>query len=242
MFRCQTVAASEFPELAGDRAPPGWLAESEATLLANMRFPTRRRKWLLGRIAAKRLLSEVLATSAAAPRPTAIVIANESSGAPYALVSGSRLPLMLSISHRANFGFAAVADSTAIAVGADLEMVTARDPGLIEDFFTAGEARRCAAASGRDAELLIARTWSAKEAVLKALRIGLRRDTRTIAVGADSTVAAPPGWRALAVSLAPSTADDYVGPMPVLWRDHGDYVLTMACAPVADALLQSGLH
>ena len=77
----------------------------------------------------------------------------------------------------------------------------------------------------------MARIWSAKEAVRKAMGIGLRHDTRDIVVGDE--VDAPAGlaeaWRALDIRLAPVLAAR-IAPrsLTVLWRELDAHVVTMA--------------
>jgi phosphopantetheinyl transferase len=102
---------------------------------------------------------------------------------------------------------------------------------LVRQFFSESEADRVAKTSGAAAEQTIARIWSAKEAVLKAMGIGLRHDTRDIVVGDE--VDAPAGlaeaWRALDIRLAPVLAAR-IAPrsLTVLWRELDAHVVTMA--------------
>jgi 4'-phosphopantetheinyl transferase len=212
-------------------------------MLSRLAFPVRRRKWLLGRLAAKQVLRQVLAAELGRPPlSTEITIANRPSGAPYAVLEGEgRIPWSLSISHRIDVGFAAVASSTRAAIGADVELVVARDPALVRGFFTGEEAAAVANATGRGVDLEVARIWSAKEAVLKAMGLGLRLDTRTVQVLGERPVAEgsllPDGWRPLHTSLsrgrepggAPRRAS--ARDVTVFWRDEGEYVLTVALMP-----------
>lgn len=75
---------------------------------------------------------------------------------------------------------------------------------------------------------LVARIWSAKEAVLEALGLGLRMDTRGIEIGdpidpAPSSDLRPEGFAPLAVELpvAAPTLD-------VSFREHEAFVITVA--------------
>jgi phosphopantetheinyl transferase len=228
-FHLAIALADDFPELARAAAPPGWLSADEEATLAGLRFPARRRKWLLGRIAAKRAIGELLA--AEAPPPAAIEIANLPSGQPYARIGGRRFERSLSLSHRDPLGVAAVAPP-GLAIGVDVEEVTPRDPALVRTFFTAAEAAAVAAAPAAEAARLVALVWSGKEAVLKALGLGLRRDPRTIDIGPARAAGAdaPPGWRRLAVALAaaPAGEDGRAPALSLFARDRGDHVLTIA--------------
>ena len=102
----------------------------------------------------------------------------------------------------------------------------------MRQFFSEAEAEQVAkAGSEHAADLLVARIWSAKEAVLKVMGIGLRHDTRDIMVGDE--IAAPAGvtedWRGLEVRLAP-VLETRVSPrsLTLLWRDLGSHVITVA--------------
>lgn len=223
MFRHLLVHASEHPSLTLGQAPPAWLSPAEQKIFAGLVFAQRRHKWLLGRWASKRLLTEM-------GWGGELSILNDQTGWPYALKAGKRLPVCLSISHRGDWGLAAAARAPGVLLGADLETVEDRDAALVRQFFSEAEAKRVEAA-GKERNAMVARIWSGKEAVLKALGIGLRHDTRDIVVGGES--AAPAGmegeWKGLAVTLA-SVLAVQIAPrrLSLVWRDLGDRVITVA--------------
>jgi phosphopantetheinyl transferase (holo-ACP synthase) len=242
MFRHLLAHASEHPALAKGQAPPGLLSPREEAILGGLTLLPRRRKWLLGRWAAKRLLGELAAegndfVGGLLGTPSSdegwrrqFSILNDEAGVPYVDREGQgRLPLSLSISHRGDWGLAAVALAPGACIGADIETVEPRDPALVRQFFSESEADRVG--SGRDADRTVARIWSAKEAVLKAMGIGLRHDTRDIVVGDE--VDAPAGlveaWRALDIRLAPVLAVR-IAPrsLTLLCRDLDAHVVTVA--------------
>lgn len=233
MFRHVLTHASEHLALAQGQAPPGLLSPREETILAGLTLLPRRRKWLLGRWAAKRLLGELAAEgSDLVPEDWRRhwSILNDEAGVPYVDQEGQgRLPLSLSISHRGDWGLAAIALSPGTTIGADLETVEPRDPALVRQFFSESEANRVGKSDAADRT--VARMWSAKEAVLKAMGIGLRHDTRDIVVGDE--IAAPPGltadWRALDIRLAPALAAR-IAPrsLVLLLRDLEGHVVTVA--------------
>ena len=244
MFRHVLAHAGEHPALALAQAPPGLLSPREQAILAGLTLLPRRRKWLLGRWAAKRLLGELAAednelVTGLLGRPGLhedwrgqFSILNDDAGVPYVHRQGQgMLPLALSISHRGDWGLAAVALLAGASIGADLETVEPRDPALVRQFFCESEAALVANAGGGDVDRIVARIWSAKEAVLKAMGIGLRHDTRDIMVG--DAITAPPGapeaWGALCIRLAPILAAE-VAPhsLTVLWRDLDAEVVTVA--------------
>jgi len=242
MFRHLLAHAGEHPALAKGQAPPGLLSLREQAIFGGLTLLPRRRKWLLGRWAAKRLLGELVAEDNG--RVTGLLgttglnedwrcqfsILNDETGVPYVDRQGQgRLPLSLSISHRGDWGLAAVALAPGACIGADIETVEPRDPALVRQFFSESEADRVG--SSHDAERTVACIWSAKEAVLKAMGLGLRHDTRDIVVGNE--VDAPAGlaeaWRALDIRLAPVLAAR-IEPrsLTLLCRDLDAHVVTVA--------------
>lgn len=207
-----------------------WLSAAERQRLDGLRFEKRRRDWLLGRWTAKRAVAEAFADRfVASPPLAALEIETDPSGAPFARLAGERLPLSLSISHSGGAAFCAAlwADSGAEAVGADLERVEPRDAGLARDFFTDEEVAAC---GGRpqDRDLLVNAVWSAKEAVLKALRRGTSVDTRSVTCLLEGAAERASGeWRPFSVRCAPELRDD---PAPIrgFWQVREGYVLTLA--------------
>lgn len=153
------------------------LSAAERDTYDGFRFDQRRRTWLAGRYAAKSLLSNAMDGDLG---PDQIVIANNDLGAPLAIVSGKRVPGCLSISHTGEWGAAAFA-SSGIQVGIDIERITMRSGAFVRDYFTAHEVELVSAANGNAAET-ITLIWSAKEALLKAMGVGLRLDTRQVEV------------------------------------------------------------
>jgi 4'-phosphopantetheinyl transferase len=179
-----------------------FLSPAEREALAGLRFPKRRREWLLGRWTAKHLLKRACPEYASLPLAK-ITVGNDPDGAPYlAIANQGRLSHSLSISHRHNRAFCAIlAPPTAPppaeaaidaktpsvpllgmanTVGADIEQVYPRDPAFVRDYFTSGEAERVWAAPEALRNTLVTVLWSAKEAVLKVLRLGLTVDTRRV--------------------------------------------------------------
>lgn len=229
MFHHALVRAREHPALACGEAWPGLLGPREEAILASLEFPARRHKWLLGRAAAKRLLREMLGPSA--PPEAGITVLNHPSGEPYVVLDGrDACDLPISISHRRGIGLAAAPALPGWRIGADVETIEARDKALVRQFFTDDEGRVVAAA-GADADLAVARIWSAKEAVLKLLGLGLRLDTRAISVGfgAPPLPQCPEGWRPIGVTMAPALLPRVSSrELHVLWRREGDHVLTVA--------------
>jgi 4'-phosphopantetheinyl transferase len=214
--------AAELP--AGD----GWLSAAEQQRLAGFRIPKRRAEWRMGRYAAKCLLAARLAD----PLPlTSIVIEPAADGAPEAFGAGSPLDLTLSISHNVGLAFCAVAPGR-VQLGCDVERIEPRSDAFVADYFTPEEQAHVLSAPEPNRPLLANLIWSAKESTLKALREGLRLDTRQVQV--ESTQPREPeGWHPLATRCLGRQFGGW-------WRHSGEHVLTLVSipAPAPPVLLQ----
>jgi len=232
MFRYALVHASEHASLGSDEVWPGLLSAREESILAGLRFAPRKSKWLLGRIAAKRLLSRMPGLEGVASSRLSVL--NRPSGEPFVLVEGEgEYPYPISISHRGKVGMAAAPERKGLRIGADLETVEPRDSALVRQFFTAREASLVERA-GDACDQVVARIWSAKEAVLKLLGLGLRLDTREIEVYLTGAAFAecPALWSPIDVSPARSSRVALpTHSLRVVWRlEGGGVVLTVAVA------------
>lgn len=224
--------ADDCPEL-GAGHPPGFLSAFEREMLAELRFPKRRREWLLGRWTAKCLLQRCHPAYGSLT-PQAITVGNDPDGAPYLSIEGEgRLAMSLSISHRSDRAFCALSSTLPPAIGADLERVESRDPAFVHDFFTVDEDRRVWACPPSRQDTLITVIWSAKESVLKALRHGLRVDTRSIEIchvagleGAQADMNKPPDQTWYEVQIRCTLPDS--GSLHGWWQPWEDHVLTIA--------------
>lgn len=171
---------------------------------------------------------------------------------PKLAVSGMALPVSLSISHSQGLALCALytADETAergaaciveddfpaegsVLIGVDIEHSEARPDSFAQAYFTTEEMHWTGQALGSEQALLATVTWSAKEAVLKALQLGLVVDTRRVqclpAMGLELAAAANHGWNEVHITcdptlLPPVTAWQWRG----WWRREGAFVLTLA--------------
>jgi 4'-phosphopantetheinyl transferase len=211
-----TWPAADVP--AGD----DWLAPEEAAHRDGLRLPKRRAEWRLGRYAAKQLLAACL--GAAAPSPEVLSIRAAPDGAPEAFAAGHPLPYTVSISHRDGRAFCAAVPGAA-AFGCDLERIEPRSDAFVADYFTAAEQTLVAAAPADRYALAANLVWSAKESALKALREGLRLDTRRVEVSLP-TWPEGEGWQPLAVRYTPDGRrfDGW-------WRQQDGFVLCVAGRP-----------
>jgi len=210
---------------SGPVLPPGeeFLSAVEVEKFSNLRFPQRRAEWLLGRWTAKRLLQTSVDLLSGLPLSD-WTVANEADGRPYASLGGKRLSGCLSISHRNGQAACAWSSNGDIGLGIDLETIEPRTDAFIKDYFTNAEQ---VLASDRQRERNAVLIWSAKEAMLKALGIGLRFDTRSVEVLRIAADEVFPDWHALDVrSLVQPKLRWRVG-----WKVSGETILTLAvCA------------
>ena len=229
-------------------SPDTWLSAAELERLARLRFEKRRSDWLLGRYTAKTLVVLALEGRGASPGGLgSIEIVPEPSGAPVVrdTASAGRLPISVSLSHSAGRSLAAllftdVPEGAGCTVGTDLELVEPRSDAFLRDFLTGAERAEVASLpeSGRAARAN--GIWSAKEAVLKALKLGLTVDTWKVECLLEPREAPDPGilvpdgprWRRFSVRCAPEVLPAGGGESRFLgfWREESGYVLTLAVA------------
>lgn len=210
----------QLAECALHEVPGGgdWLSEAERALLGTLRIEKRRRDWRLGRWCARRALLHLADVD-----PASVVVLAASDGAPEVR---SHPHLHVSITHRAERA-AAVAAHAPLRVGCDLEQVEPRSEAFIRDYFTASEAAAVLAAPRELRGVLANLCWSAKESVLKAVRLGLTADTRSIDVALpDARALRREAW--LPITAKSASAGTFTG----CWRWSGDVLLTvLADAP-----------
>lgn len=204
-----------------------WLGPWERERLARMRYTKRRIEFLTSRHAAK--LAVLRATGRPDGRLSDVEIRHRPGGAPMALLDGVEPDLSISMTDRSGWA-ACLTTSAPVAVGVDLEVVEPRSEAFVRDYFTAAEQRLVnAVGHGQGADLTANLVWSAKESALKVLRVGLRRDTRSVEVRfachpADTPAdpSAGGGWRPLSVHAAEGRV------FPGWWHRFGDFLLTVA--------------
>jgi 4'-phosphopantetheinyl transferase len=163
-------------ELPGDE---GWLTPAETAVLADLRFEKRRADWRLGRWVAKHAVAAHGAAAGRSFASSAVGILAAEDGAPEAQLDGSVAPTV-SISHAGGVGFAVAGRPGCL--GCDVEVLEARSDAFTSDYFTTEELAFVRDAVGAEASRRANLVWSAKESALKALREGLRLDTRAVEV------------------------------------------------------------
>jgi 4'-phosphopantetheinyl transferase len=222
-----------------------WLSSSEVLRLNGMRIAKRRADWRLGRWTAKCALAIYLKLPGRSQSLKEIEVRPAPSGAPEAFVWNAEAAVTISISHRAGVAACAVGPPGA-SLGCDLEIVEPRSDAFIADYFTIEEQELIARACPDDRFRLVALLWSGKESALKALREGLRLDTRCLKI---SSIDSGPNRREdidgdfedSALPFGPSAPVCAWSPMQVSyqngselqgwWQYTGNRVRTLVAAP-----------
>ena len=158
-----------------------WLSASEMARLNGMRVPKRRNDWRLGRWTAKHAVAAFLNLPAEPCSLTGIELRPAASGAPEVFIANEPSRVAISLSHRAGLAVCAVAPPHG-AIGCDLETIEPHSAAFVDDYFTTDEQELVARMTAGDQPQLLALLWSGKESALKALRAGLRLDTRSLSV------------------------------------------------------------
>jgi 4'-phosphopantetheinyl transferase len=213
--------------------PAGLLSPREAERYASFQFAKRREEWLLGRQAAKSLVQRLPGYSQWAW--PAMEIINLPEGAPRLSVGGKQAALRLSISHRQEAALCAAIPGAEVGLGVDLERIETRSPEFIRDYFTQAECDLVDAHPAEQQAAAATLIWSAKEAMLKALEVGLRWDTRRVELirfdggfpGSESRT----GWQTLTVRCPAAGKRHWLA----WWQRRDGYVLTIAALQAGSA-------
>jgi 4'-phosphopantetheinyl transferase len=204
--------------------PEGSLSADELLQLGRLRFEKRRADWVLGRWTAKLAVSSYLHIPRRAALLREIEVRPEPSGAPEVWIGSRPAPVTISLSHRGGAALCAVA-MRGVELGCDLELAEPRSPAFLSDWFTEEERSFVEQAPAPERTRLLALLWSAKESVLKALRLGLRLDTRSAAVAPVASPASDPAaWSPLRVSCQNRIFEGW-------WRQTAGLVRTIVAAP-----------
>jgi 4'-phosphopantetheinyl transferase len=150
------------------------LSVEEIKKYGSLNFEKRRIDWLGGRFCAKKAIASALNLRQTDYRE--IEISNDASRKPYFTVRGNNFPNILSISHCPDFGISAVGTGKNSLLGIDMEMVEERAASWAKQFFTPKELTCC------HSPLRLTRLWTQKEAVLKALGLGLASNLHELSI------------------------------------------------------------
>jgi 4'-phosphopantetheinyl transferase len=207
-----------------------WLGPWELATLARMRFAKRQADWRLGRWTAKCAVSVYLGLPATSETFRKLEIRPAPSGAPEVFFANRPIELTLSLSHSSGLAVCAVARTCRLgpALGCDLERIEPHSDLFLADYFTIEEQLLVRKAAPGDRCRLIALLWSAKESLLKALRLGLRVDTRSVNVTLELPPAAcSTGWYTLRAHYAD------ICTLCGWWRESAGFVRTLVAVPLS---------
>jgi 4'-phosphopantetheinyl transferase len=225
-----------------------WLSANEAACLDTMRFAKRRADWRLGRWTAKNAVAVSLDIPAEPQALSEIEIRRASSGAPEVFLRNEPAPVSISLSHRAGVSACALAPPD-VLLGCDLEIVEPHSVAFATDYFTAEEQALIREATLADRSRLLALFWSGKESALKALREGLRLDTRRMIVSFPGMPKSPSGYnddssQCTCSSVPTSSRDSGWSLLQIRdtngqifhgwWSQTGDLLRTVLAAPPPD--------
>jgi phosphopantetheinyl transferase (holo-ACP synthase) len=141
------------------------------------RNPNVQRTWLLGRIAAKDAVRDLLWRLGSEARifPVEVPVTNDADGAPH-VQSPDGSDVRVSIAHTAGLGVAIAARGT--DVGIDIERIEERPPAFEQTALSADERARFDQLAGIDQpatrSVELTRWWAAKEAAAKAAGTGMQ--------------------------------------------------------------------
>lgn len=224
-------------ELARGLPPAGLLSLEEQARYAGFKSDKRRRDWLLGRWTAKKLVQSLTWESSGSVVPLdQFIVRNDADGVPTINCQSSivNCQLDISISHSSGYALCAVVEDGVI--GADIERIERRADGFVEDYFTEAELERIAYSVLRiplvDTQYAIRNTlvtaiWSAKEAVLKALHLGLSVDTRSVSCLVGPAANPLQKWTPFAIELDEQRLNRPAPALAGWWRTLDEHVLTL---------------
>jgi 4'-phosphopantetheinyl transferase len=156
-----------------------WLTPAEHAEMERFKVPKRRSDWRLGRWTAKCAASAYVGWPK--NRLGEVGVVSAPSGAPTLAFSDARAAPEISISH-SNGVCVCLIGEPGVRIGCDIERVEMRTQMFLETFLTHNEVAAIRCVPGPEAAMLATLIWSAKESYLKAIREGLRRDTKQLEV------------------------------------------------------------
>ena len=160
------------PHAAPSAVARSWLDQSEQQRWHSYRLARPRREFALCRAALRATLCRQLGC-----RNEELTFAATHHGKPFAVIHGTRVATSFNVSHSGNHGLIAVAPEGRIGVDVE-ERGTRHDPdGPIRAAFPPAEQAELAMAPAARRVDLFLMLWTMKEALIKALGMGLALDT-----------------------------------------------------------------
>ncbi|OGS62815.1 MAG: hypothetical protein A3J79_09600 [Elusimicrobia bacterium RIFOXYB2_FULL_62_6] len=174
--RINLLRSSELPP------PVAFLSPAELAKHGGFKIEKRRTEWLGGRYAAKTLLRETLRLTLPLRE---IEISYDGFGRP--VWTGGPGGHLISITHSGPYCAAAAKEGPSVFLGLDLEKAEPRVKAWYDDYFHKEELEGAGNNEDKALDLmeLATRRWTEKEALLKALGLGLQADPLDIKIGKD---------------------------------------------------------
>lgn len=239
MIHWLVQSAESYPTSPDGVVLDGVLHPREQARFATLKTEKRRQDWLLGRLTAKQLIREVVRKQMGEGVPlTALEVGNGERGEPivncelsivYCQGTASNLQslISLSISHSHGHAFCALVERPDWPLGADMERIEARSEAFVADYFTEEERQLAAELIGERRDVWATAVWSAKESVLKALRLGLTVDTRWVTCLIEPVGERPFTWTPFTIHCDQHRLPLPAPPLVGWWRTYEDFVLTL---------------
>lgn len=212
-----------------------WLTSEETSYWHSLKTDKRRADWLLGRRAAKQLVTRLVRVGNERDfAPNEISILPHADGWPVVTFPHHHDPpvITLSISHSHNRAFCAATLGANQVLGADIEYIEPRSAAFPDEYFTTLEQQFLSAAPAGQYTILSNAIWSAKESVFKAIRRGLAEDTRLVSCLPHPLMAGSPEWLPLRIVWSGERSDRPLPELKGWWRVMDGMVATLAFAAV----------
>ncbi len=228
MIHWLTQSHTELPPTAAVIANGEYLNEEEHQRLLSLKTEKRRHDWLLGRWTAKRLLQTVIWEAHGVSLPLDLIaIGNDANGVPYCQPALDNCQWSISVSHSHGRAFVAVIEKPHASLGADMEYIQAHPASFAGAYFTEPEVALGRDLVGAKRAMWETAVWSAKEAVLKALHLGLSVDTRAISCLITPVDSLPQTWLPFTIRCDPARLPQPSPPLTGWWRGEDGFVLTL---------------
>jgi 4'-phosphopantetheinyl transferase len=211
--------------------PPGWLSVDESVSFSQFKSDRRKIDWLLGRWTAKHLIQSYLGMGISLQD---IEILSNADGSPKINLPSHALdhtPVTLSISHSHGKAICALVPGENIPIGVDIERIEERTLEFVKNYFVDDEIARIDSAAIEMRARVTTAIWSAKEAALKSIRLGLLAETfavRCIPHGRGKGEWSPVEirWDEIQLKLEPPSVTGW-------WRVDGEFAMTIV-GPASD--------
>lgn len=167
------------PHAAREASAFSWLDAAERERWGRFLYPGPRRRFVLCRAALRAILCDRLGC-----RNRALSFGESCYGKPFAMIDDAPAPVSFNVSHSGRHGLIGLARQGRL--GVDVEEIVHREDDYVASVaawaFTQSERDALASARGRGKMELFFKLWTIKEALMKAVGMGLSFDTSDLDV------------------------------------------------------------